>query len=303
MWKRILIGLLIVIIAGGALAWLNRQAIIMAMLKRAAQVEVAENRPIEWTQGPATASADRSEGPPNIVFILADDLGYNDISTFGGGLAGGLVPTPNIDRLAAEGAVFTDAYSGTGTCAPSRAMLMTGRYPTRTGFEFTPTPPGFDRLIDMFSEASSEPNALPPRTGNLDVSVPSVAYEDMGLPPEEITVAEVLKQQGYQTIHIGKWHLGRADQFRPVNQGFDESLLMASSLYLEKDDPNAVNAVVDFNPVEQFAWNLGQFAAEFDRAGEPTSGERFAPGGYLTDYWTDEALNVIDANRNNPFFL
>lgn len=151
MWKRILIGLVALLVALGALAFFNRKAIIFYMVKRAAKVDVAENRPIEWTPGPATAAEDRSQGPPNIVIILADDLGYNDISTFGSGVAGGAVPTPNIDRLAAQGAIFTNAYSGTGTCAPSRAMLMTGRYPTRTGFEFTPTPPGMMEIVGMFA--------------------------------------------------------------------------------------------------------------------------------------------------------
>jgi len=255
----------------------------------------------------ASPGSNRAQEPeadaPNIVFILADDLGYNDISTFGGGLAGGAVPTPNIDRLAAEGAVFTNAYSGTGTCAPSRAMLMTGRYPTRTGFEYTPTPPGMLRIVGMFTEDLREGSGLPEPTGNLDDNASTVEFADMGLPPDEVTIAEALKAQGYHNIHIGKWHLGRAEQFRPVAQGFDESLLMSSGLYLPEDDPGVVNAKLDFDPIDKFLWGILQYAAEFDRVGEPPSGERFEPGGYLTDYWTDEALKAIEANTNRPFFL
>src|SRR5690606_33374061 len=103
-------------------------------------------------EGPAASPA--GERPPNIVFILADDLGINDISAFGGGVAGGRVATPNIDRLAKDGALFAQAYAGTASCAPSRAMILTGRYPTRTGFEFTPTPDGMGRMVSMFSDNS-----------------------------------------------------------------------------------------------------------------------------------------------------
>ena len=302
MWKRILIGLVILIIGAGVVAFLNRKAIIFHMVQRAAHMEVAENRPIEWTQGSA-APADGPERPPNIVFILADDLGMNDVSTYGGGVAGGAVPTPNIDRLAAGGAIFTNGYSGTGTCAPSRAMLMTGRYPSRTGFEFTPTPPGMMQIVGMFMEGRQEGSGLPRATVNLDAPEAVVEFEDMGLPPEEFTIAEALKTKGYRNIHIGKWHLGRTEHFRPVAQGFDESLLMSSGLYLPENDPDVVNAKLDFDPIDRFLWGILQYAAEFNRAGEPYVPDRFEPGGYLTDYWTDEALKAIEANRNNPFFL
>jgi len=305
MWKRILIGLIAVLIGAGALAWFNRKAIMFQMVQRATKVEVAENRPIEWQQGPPSAGADRSQGPPNVIFILADDLGINDISTFGGGVAGGRVPTPNIDRLAASGAIFTQAYAGTGTCAPSRAMLMTGRYPTRTGFEFTPMPNGMPRIVGMLSEDTQEGSGLPAGTANLDASgdAPELDFAEMGLPTEEVTIAEVLARAGYYNLHIGKWHLGRAEPFRPVAQGFDESLLMASSLYLPEDHPDVVNAKLDFDPIDKFFWGIFQYAAEFNRAGEPYKRDWFEPGGYLTDYWTDEALKAIEANRNRPFFL
>ncbi|MBP9234453.1 MAG: sulfatase-like hydrolase/transferase [Hyphomonadaceae bacterium] len=110
--------------------------------------------------GPSQAAFAPGERKPNIIFILAADLGFNDISTFGGGVAGGRVPTPNIDRLAARGAIFTQAYAGTATCAPLRAMIMTGRYPTRTGFEFTPTPDGMGGIISMLDDPGA--TGLPP---------------------------------------------------------------------------------------------------------------------------------------------
>ncbi len=302
MWKRILIGLLIAVFAAGLVAWFNRDALMLGLVQRATRMDVAETRPVVWDRGPQV-EVDRTEGPPNIVFILTDDLGINDISTFGGGVAGGAVQTPNIDRLAAQGAIFTHAYSGTATCAPSRAMLLTGRYPTRTGFEFTPMPSSMPRIVGMFSDQIGADSGMPESRLNPDEAVGTVEYEDMGLPGEEITIAELLKSQDYHNVHIGKWHLGRSAPFRAVSQGFDESLLMANNLYAPEDDPDIVNAKLDFDPVDKFLWSIVQFAADFDRAGEAPLDEPFAPGDYLTDYWTDEALNVIEANRNRPFFL
>ncbi|HIG22154.1 MAG TPA: sulfatase [Henriciella marina] len=303
MWKRIAITTvgLVIILAG--LAWLNRKAIILHLVSSRGKVEVAENQPIEWDKGPATAKQSGTPRPPNIIFILADDLGINDISTFGGGVADGAVPTPNIDRLAGSGAIFQNAYSGTATCAPSRAMLLTGRYPTRTGFEFTPTPPGMGRVVSMFAEDTLEDAGLPPMTWNRQADESGVQYADMGLPSEEVTIAETLQTAGYHNVHIGKWHLGRATPFRAVSQGFDESLLMASGLYLPEDDSDVVNAKLDFDPIDIFLWARMQFAADFDRAGETPGDEWFEPASYITDYYTDEALNVIEANRNRPFFL
>ncbi|MCB1844872.1 MAG: sulfatase-like hydrolase/transferase, partial [Halioglobus sp.] len=87
--------------------------------------------------------------------------------------------------------------------------------------------------------------------------------------------------------------------FAPLDQGFDESLLMASGLYLPEDDPNVVNAKLEFDPIDQFLWARMGFAAAFNNTGD----DLFAPGGYLTDYWTEESIKVIRANRHRPFFL
>jgi hypothetical protein len=116
----LLSGLLIVVFGAGLVAWFNRDAIVLSLVQRSTRMDVAENRPVVWERGPDGA-VDRSDGPPNIVFILTDDLGINDISSLVAALRGGAVQTPNIDRLAAGGAIFTQAYSGTATCAPSRA--------------------------------------------------------------------------------------------------------------------------------------------------------------------------------------
>ena len=171
MWKKILIGITAVILGAGLLGWFNRTAIITHLVlnrAKANKMEVGPYQPINWQKGPETAATPLVERPPNIVFILLDDLGYNDISTFGGGVANGRVPTPNIDKLAADGAIYTQAYSGTGTCAPSRAMLMTGRYPTRTGFEFTPTPDGMSMVVSTIAN-SMRSGATPPTTFNREI--------------------------------------------------------------------------------------------------------------------------------------
>jgi len=299
MIKKSLVSLLLIAIAIGALAWFKRIDLMLALVKFRSEREfvVAPNRDIPWDRGPQEAQSAPAERPPNIILILADDLGYNDISTFGGGVAGGRVQTPHIDQLAAQGAIFEQAYAGNATCAPSRAMIMTGRYPTRTGFEFTPTPPGMGPMVNMIG--GSIDNGLPPGLFNETGAAEALPFQEQGLPSEEVTVAEVLRDRGYYTAHIGKWHLGRGEGFAPMDQGFDESLLMASGLYLPEDHPDVVNAKLDFDPIDQFLWARLDYAASFNNRG----GERFEPGGYLTDYWTDESIEVIRANRNRPFFL
>ena len=213
----------------------------------------------------------------------------------GGGVAGGLVPTPNIDRLAAEGVNFTNGYAGNATCAPSRAMLMTGRYATTTGYEFTPTPAGMGRVVS--SVAGDIRPDLPRGNYDSDADALRPEYEDQGLPAEEITLAEMLGPAGYHSIQIGKWHMGVSPEIDPIGQGFDEALQMMEGLYLPEDHPDVVNAKVDFDPIDRFLWASQRFAGSFNRS------ELFQPGGYLTDWWTEESLRAIEANKNRPFFL
>ena len=127
----------------------------------------------------ATLSA--AERSPNIVFIYADDLGYGDLGCYGGSLN-----TPNLDRMAREGMRFTHALSANPVCSPSRAALLTGRYPTR-------------------------------------VNVPRVFFptDTTGLPDTEQTMAHMLKAKGYKTMCVGKWHLGHLPQYLPTARGFD----------------------------------------------------------------------------------
>ena len=123
---------------------------------------------------------------------------------------------------------------------------------------------------------------------------------DAGMPTEEITIAEILKDAGYYTAHIGKWHLGdsrgQLDVYHPNDQGFDDSLILASGLYLPENHPDVVNAKFNHG-VDKMVWASSQFSASFNKSLE------FAPDGYLTDYYTDEAIKVIEKNKNRPFFL
>ena len=131
-------------------AWLLWPVQILVLASRLAH-PVAENRPIRWAEGPARPPA--GSRPPNIVLIVADDLGINDLTAegTGTGVAGGLVPTPHIDAIAHQGADFTVAYAANATCSPSRAALMTGRYPTRFGFEFTAVPDQLAKYVPRYS--------------------------------------------------------------------------------------------------------------------------------------------------------
>lgn len=250
---------------------------------------VGPNQEIVWQQGPDTRSDDR----PNVIVIVADDLGINDMTDYDDLDPSGTMDTPNIDFIANSGIKFKNAYSGSATCAPSRGMIVTGRYATSTGYEFTPVPDGMARAINLFN---------PEETRYMAESVESnPLFDNQGLPAEEITFAETLKDAGYYTAHIGKWHLGRGPNFAPLSQGFDESLMMASGLFLPEDDPNVVNAYLPWDPIDKFLWAILDYAASFNESSERDNW--FEPKGYLTDYYTDEALKVIEANKNRPFFL
>ncbi|MGE3465171.1 MAG: sulfatase-like hydrolase/transferase, partial [Pseudomonadales bacterium] len=128
-------------------------------------------------------------------------------------------------------------------------------------------------------------------------TMPRATLVDLGMPSAVVSIADVLKAAGYYTAHIGMWHLGGAPGMRPEDQGFDDSLYMAGALYLPEDSPDVVNAKRPEEGVERMVWTFAEYAAQFN------GGERFEPDGYLTDYYTDEALEVIERNRNRPFFL
>ena len=256
--------------------------------------KVGPPREVVWDAGPESPAAPATERPPNIVVILADDLGWNDLSFRGGGLGGGQAKTPRIDSIAHEGVSFTNGYSANATCAPARAAILTGRYPTRSGYEFTPAGVPFMRGVALFNRHQDPP---PIYHEEIEDSYPP--REEQGLPASEITIAELLQQRGYHTIQFGKWHLGEVEAFRPEAQGFDESLgfYSGASMYLPEDDPNVVNSKQDFDPIDQFLWANLPFMVR------KNGSEPFRPSAYMTDYLADEAVRAIEANRNRPFFL
>jgi len=270
--------------------WIFKREVALTLLPIAININnpVAENQEIEW----ATADSGLKEDKPNIILILADDLGFNDVSYYNGGAADGSLLTPHIDSLAEEGVAFLNGYAASPVCSPSRAAIMTGRYSSRYGFEFTPYPAQAARIMNLLRK-DGELTTI----GLEDVQWDEVGLTVGGLPNEEITIAEMLQDNGYYTAHIGKWHLGGFnDGMRPNDQGFDDSLMLNSSLYFPKNHPDIVNAKID-SAVEDMVWASSQYAASFNGS------EPFEPGGYITDYYTDEAVKVIDNNKDRPFFL
>lgn len=173
---------------------------------------------------------------PNVVFILVDDMGYGDFSAFNGGLS----QTPRLDALLKEGVCLTQHYSASPVCNPSRASLLTGRYPHRTGSIDTLEGRGLDRLATR-----------------------------------EITMADAFKNAGYATGLIGKWHLGAFDpRYHPNRRGFDEFLGFRGGWS------------------DYYRWRL-----------EANGVRMNADGRYLTDVFTDAAVDFIRRHRHEPFFL
>ena len=256
---------------------------------------ILTTQPVDWTAPPPTLDDDNAR-PPNIIVILADDLGWNDISFYGGGVGGGAVQTPNIDRIAAEGVHFSNGYAGNATCAPSRAALLTGRYPTRYGFEFTPAPAEMMRMAYSF-----EPHREQLHPGffleqNLAEFPP---LEEQSVPASEILLPELLAEGGYHSMILGKWHLGQNEGHTPNDQGFDEFLgfLSGAAMFAEFDDPRMVKSIQEFDPIDQFLWPNLTFAVRYNKE------QHFAPDEYMTDYLSIQAVRAIQANKHRPFLL
>ena len=253
---------------------------------------VQDNIPTKWPEGPLER-LDQNDSRPNIILILADDMGYNDISLHNGGAADGTLETPHIDSLAKNGVWFNKGYAANATCAPSRASIMTGRYATRFGFEFTPVPDLGQLVVRWLAEEDDD--MLRARIDN-EIARNLPSFMDQGMPSDQITIAEMLKTQGYYTAHIGKWHLGHSSGMSPLDQGFDDSLSLAGAYYLPEDHPDVVNAKFETS-IDKMVWSGGQYAARFNDS------NYFTPDKYVTDYYTDEAIKVIEKNKNRPFFL
>ena len=282
------------ILIAGFLLWQFKVNIIIWALPTVVNFinPVQDNIPTNWPEGPLER-LDQNDSRPNIILILADDMGYNDISLHNGGSADGTLKTPHIDSLAKNGVWFNKGYAANATCAPSRASIMTGRYATRFGFEFTPVPDLGQLVVRWLAEEDDDD--LRARIDN-EIARNLPSFMDQGMPSDQITIAEILKTQGYYTAHIGKWHLGHSSGMSPLDQGFDDSLSLAGAYYLPEDHPDVVNAKFETS-IDKMVWSGGQYAARFNDS------NYFTPDKYVTDYYTDEAIKVIEKNKNRPFFL
>ena len=212
--------------------------------------------------GAAPQISRAADAPPNVVLFLVDDMGWMDSGVYGSRY----YETPHIDRLAERGLRFTDAYSGHPLCSPTRASILTGKYPARLGLT---TAAG--HLPPQPKDAPRYPERASPNRALLMPE--SLRYLD----PEEHTLAEAFRAAGYRTGHFGKWHLGLTEPHWPERQGFDVA-------WHGKPDPGPRSY---FSPY--------QF-----RAGTISNGPA---GEYITDRLTDEVLTFLDTNRDRPFFL
>jgi len=208
---------------------------------------------------PGCTSGNRRAGgsKPNFVIIFADDQGYQDVGCFGSPN----IKTPNLDGMAAEGMRFTDFYSACSVCSPSRAALMTGCYPPRVGI----TKVLFRR-------------------------------DNIGLNPKEITIADVLKGQGYATACVGKWHLGHLPEFLPTSNGFES--------YFGLPYSNDMDGIKGKDRNLDRAWREKDYSPwDVPLMRDKEVIEQPAVQTTLTERYTDEAVKFIHKNRNKPFFL
>ena len=206
---------------------------------------------------------------PNIIIILCDDLGYGDLGSYGGRA----IETPNIDGLARSGLRFTDYYACNAICAPSRAGLLTGRYPFRTGIIGNPYP----KSDAVAKKIARKIGRLTRPLGTTDIRED---YISEGISHKEITLAEALKTAGYRTGMVGKWHLGdysKQPEFNPLKHGFD--------IYFGVPHSNDMFPCPLYRNEKQLEPDIG-----LNQAG-------------LTGMYTREAIKFIEDSKNGPFFL
>jgi len=233
--------------------------------------------------------------PPNVIILYADDLGKFDVSLYGGTA----LETPYIDQIGRNGITFSEGYTSAPICAPARAGLLTGRSNNRMGFEFQPQARYPRNRLEWLAFRYFI------RTDDWQVAAQFEfpAQEDIqkqGLPPDEITIQEVLQAVGYKTGMFGKWHLGHEPMFQPHHRGFDEfyGFYEAFSLFADSTNPTIVNARVD-EFTDKHIWSKGREGTCAIRRNDSIIQEE----KYLTFAIADEANAFIHKNKDVPFLL
>ncbi len=235
-------------------------------------------------------------GRPNIVVILADDLGKMDISRYGGTHQ----QTPHIDAIGRNGVTFTEGYITSPICSPSRAGMLTGRYQQRFGYEYQP----HDRYPRNEVEYFFYQHFFDSRSWNLtkDKSFPTFeAILQQGLPMAEFTLAELLQKHGYATGIVGKWHLGVEEHCLPNKRGFDHQygFYEAYTLYHPNlKDSNILNQHHD-DFSDSHIWN----GARKGNCALRCNNVVVEDSVYLTQRLADEAVKFIDQHQDSSFFL
>jgi len=245
------------------------------------------------------ASVPKAENPdslPNILLILVDDLGLYDMSYFGGDK----VQTPHMDGLAQNGIAYEQAYVASPMCSASRAAILTGRYPQRFGFEFQMHDRYLKNRLEYYGfklfMASDLWKARP-----MDKVPRKQDIKRQGLPPSEITIADLLKARGYSTALVGKWHDGTHEKNLPGNFGFDfqYGFFDAHTLYVPIGTEGITDQRIKKDFTDQYNWKLGRKGSK----GIFRNYERIEEPEHLTDAITRESIDFIHRNSANPFFL
>jgi arylsulfatase A-like enzyme len=246
----------------------------------------------------AKQKEEQQKSKPNIIFILADDLGKMDISLYGCKH----LKTPNIDAIGENGVTFQEGYISSPICSPSRAGLMTGRYQQRFGFELNIHERYPKNRLEYFVVKNFIANKGNWRVAKQKIAAPS--FKDMhkqGLPPTEFTMAEILQAQGYQTAMFGKWHLGYNHGALPINRGFDYhyGFYEAFSLYAYDTNKEIINQHHD-DFSDKHIWGKGRKGNCAIRRNDSIIIEE----EYLTTRIGEEASDWMEENhKNGPFFM
>jgi len=210
-----------------------------------------------------SAAEDQTVERTNVVIIFCDDMGYGDLGCFGNPT----IATPALDRLAVQGQRWTSFYVAASICTPSRAGLLTGRLPIRTGM-------CSDRRGVLFPDSAG------------------------GLPSSEMTIAEVMKKAGYTTAAVGKWHLGHLPQFLPTRQGFDSyfGIPYSNDMDRRRDLPAGKSGRDIFWDYDWNYWNVPIIENEKEI-------ERPADQCTITRRYTERVCSLIEENQDRPFFI